>query len=1536
MSTEQEDYDFQNRFFERAWNNQNRNNYNRDRAQEVYTDATKKNNDNLNDSRNDQDHDIFLNENNKKNENLHDIDDHFNEKFSYFLNENEYHIDTEMINQNNSKTHQCRKCKKEFSFNNKLHRHIHECRKKRKKKSCTTIESFHLTNTYKSNQIIVFKTKPNLFKSLTFRSWHFAIFFARIFRNESLNELCADSDCIMSLIDRDYLVQVLLTAKILHFGGSVTIRDIETVTHDCFEYVHLNLFISGFKEIVKLSRQTHVVDNLRAKFFMSMNILESEEVILNLCRRKMTLSLCENLKVDIKITLKTNTANVNSVDRIVLAERLISISAKFVASVSIRMKNKKTLSNRDYLFQSVSRELNLEYSDEIMTHVINFNVAAVQVCNVTNKSVIIFRRARLDRIIEYEEHECYSTDLFETSLAAGSFWRKSDPLIESIWRKIIVIANNQIEMKDAITTERDKTQTNLKEKSFNEIIAYELFEVRDQLFYTVNQYSALWNKTENMVIKLSENEWMSITLKSDVKIEVVKMYSMRFKKRDLIDETFDKLHQQNKMHWIKKFTTHEAFVFVVWRQLSKNEKKRRVIINIRELNKVVETDSYSMSLQTNIISSIADAKFISIIDAAVFFYQFRVKTSNRHKLTIVSHREQEYFFVAFMSFRNSSAYAQRRIDIILRDLKHCCRAFIDNITIFSSTLDEHIKHLHLIFQRLLEYNIKLNSLKAFLNFSSIALLSQHVDDFGLHAAKDKIAAILNWKFSVTLKALKIYLEFIEWLRDYVAWYAQKAKPLQQRKTLLLKSSSSQKDFVRKAYFSKTSFQFFDRELRSFELIQEVFKNSRFLTHFNLIRQFLIDVNVFKNEFEAFAYHLKREDMTKSTAIESIVFLSKILTSAEKRYWSTELKIAVVVWMIKKLHHMIRASKHSIIIWTDHSTTTIIVKQTKLSIINIDKLNLRLIRVVMYLSQFNLDVRHKSERDHVISNVLSRLSFFENEKSQENHDSNILNDIDAYAETLMKMSFIFRDRLVQAYKIDKKWSSLYDMLTTMNISRARTTRRSIVSTNTITSKISQSVNQSSSTQSTPSEHFIHDEIEFEWRNDLIYHLNRVTFKARLCISKSLIRNIFKMTHDDLAHVGFHRAHIIIFETLYIRLLAHYLRQYIEYCSECLLNQIKRHRSYDALIFICSSKISFHIITMNFILILSQSEQKKFDTMLIVTNKFSKDKLFISRRNTWKAQDWTVSLWKYLQLCNWDLSRVIIFDRDAKFRFDMWKSLFKATKTNLLTSTTYHSQTDDQNERINQTIEIALRYLLTSNSNLSWHETLSALQQTFMNTIVFTRYSSNQTLYEMNTRSQLTLLNKDNDLHDNQKFLKEIIRKDVADVIDFANARFKVIFDIKHQSIAFNTEDRVYLRLHHEYFLLEKENIKLSHQRSDSYVIKRKIERAAYELKLSKNARIHLVISIAQLKSTENDSDFFNRSRSTNSKSVKMNEDSSTKRSYEMKRILKERIRKYENITVKQYLIKWTDWKSEHNIWKSKKNCENVKHLILKFQNRRRKT
>ena len=62
----------------------------------------------------------------------------------------------------------------------------------------------------------------------------------------------------------------------------------------------------------------------------------------------------------------------------------------------------------------------------------------------------------------------------------------------------------------------------------------------------------------------------------------------------------------------------------------------------------------------------------------------------------------------------------------------------------------------------------------------------------------------------------------------------------------------------------------------------------------------------------------------------------------------------------------------VVIYINYLATISILKQILLNIININKLNLRLIRVSQYLFLFNLELRYKTSKFNTISNVLFRL------------------------------------------------------------------------------------------------------------------------------------------------------------------------------------------------------------------------------------------------------------------------------------------------------------------------------------------------------------------------------------------------------------------------------------------------------------------------------------------------------------------------------------------------------------------------------------
>ena len=117
-----------------------------------------------------------------------------------------------------------------------------------------------------------------------------------------------------------------------------------------------------------------------------------------------------------------------------------------------------------------------------------------------------------------------------------------------------------------------------------------------------------------------------------------------------------------------------------------------------------------------------------------------------------------------MGYRNSPVYVQRIIDGIIRPHREYCRAYVDDLVIFSKSLDEHLKHLRLIFQELRERNICLSAKKSFLGYPSVQLLGQKVDVLKVATSRDKLRAIALLKFPESLKQLETYLGMTGYLR----------------------------------------------------------------------------------------------------------------------------------------------------------------------------------------------------------------------------------------------------------------------------------------------------------------------------------------------------------------------------------------------------------------------------------------------------------------------------------------------------------------------------------------------------------------------------------------------------------------------------------------------------------------------------------------------------------------------------------------------------------------------------------------------------
>ena len=137
----------------------------------------------------------------------------------------------------------------------------------------------------------------------------------------------------------------------------------------------------------------------------------------------------------------------------------------------------------------------------------------------------------------------------------------------------------------------------------------------------------------------------------------------------------------------------------------------------------------------------------------------------------------------------------------------------------------------------------------------------------------------------------------------------------------------------------------------------MFFRSIILTHFNLTHQLYVDLKMLKEfRFRAHIYHhwsdneikIDSASEVKQKNMKSICFFSKLLVNTETRYWLTKLKIVRLVWVVQKIHHMIKSVIKVTIIYTDHFITVNIVHQSSLSMTSTEKINLCLIQTSEYL------------------------------------------------------------------------------------------------------------------------------------------------------------------------------------------------------------------------------------------------------------------------------------------------------------------------------------------------------------------------------------------------------------------------------------------------------------------------------------------------------------------------------------------------------------------------------------------------------------
>ncbi|MBW0571647.1 hypothetical protein O181_111362 [Austropuccinia psidii MF-1] len=330
--------------------------------------------------------------------------------------------------------------------------------------------------------------------------------------------------------------------------------------------------------------------------------------------------------------------------------------------------------------------------------------------------------------------------------------------------------------------------------------------------------------------------------------------------------------------------------------ISENDGGLHLCVDYRKLNAVNRKNRYPVPSMNQLLTVFKGSTIFSKIALHGAYNLLRIKEGDVHLTAFrIKYGRYEYFVMPF-GLTNAPASFQNLVNDIFADfLDVFVVVYLDYIMVFSSSEEEHVKHVAPVLQRLRENNLLAKASKCVFQASSVEYLGYVVSSDGLKMDSSKVQKILNFLQPKNIKALQSFLGFANFYCCFIKNYFKKITAL----TCLLK-----KDFT---------FIFNEEALSKFQVLREAFTTAPIVSHFNPSLATIV-------ETDASGYALGAVlSQVNDSGKHPIAFDSRKLLPAELNYEIHYKELLGIVWALKRWRKFLLSLSSSFEVLTDHSS-----------------------------------------------------------------------------------------------------------------------------------------------------------------------------------------------------------------------------------------------------------------------------------------------------------------------------------------------------------------------------------------------------------------------------------------------------------------------------------------------------------------------------------------------------------------------------------------------------------------------------------------
>jgi len=186
----------------------------------------------------------------------------------------------------------------------------------------------------------------------------------------------------------------------------------------------------------------------------------------------------------------------------------------------------------------------------------------------------------------------------------------------------------------------------------------------------------------------------------------------------------------------------------------------RLVIDYRCLHKVTVHNKYPIPLMTELRHQVRAAQIFTKLDLNDGFHLIRIRKGDEWKTAFRTPYGHYQYRVMPYGLVNAPATFQTMINEILREfLDQAVVVYIDDILIYSETVEEDIFLVRKVLQRLLEYRMAISLEKSVFHVKKVYFLGYVVATNGVTMNEKKVESIKSWKAPASVKDIQIFIEF---------------------------------------------------------------------------------------------------------------------------------------------------------------------------------------------------------------------------------------------------------------------------------------------------------------------------------------------------------------------------------------------------------------------------------------------------------------------------------------------------------------------------------------------------------------------------------------------------------------------------------------------------------------------------------------------------------------------------------------------------------------------------------------------------------